>query len=94
MPKGLLLKVLLPLYGIPEAGTHWFHTYHAHYTRELKLQQSSYDPCLLFTTKDSNTDDIAIVGLQTNDTLIASNATFREREHAKLQKAGFLAKPV
>jgi hypothetical protein len=34
----------------------------------------------------------AIVGLQTDDTLIVYNTAFKERESDKLQKAGFLAK--
>ena len=28
LPPGVIFKVILPLYGIPEAGTHWFSTYH------------------------------------------------------------------
>jgi hypothetical protein len=37
LPEGMLLKVLLPLYRVPEAGTHWFRTYHTHHTDKLKL---------------------------------------------------------
>jgi hypothetical protein len=97
LPEGMLLKVLLPLYGVPEAGTHWFHTYHNHHIDNLKLQQSSYDACFLFTAINSNTSrmtDIAAVGLQTDDTLIACNASFKKRESDELKKAGFLAKPT
>ncbi|EED17146.1 hypothetical protein TSTA_022030 [Talaromyces stipitatus ATCC 10500] len=28
-PPGTILKVVKPLYGIPEAGNHWFRTYHS-----------------------------------------------------------------
>lgn len=100
LPEGMLLKVLLPLYGVPEAGTHWFHTYHNHHTEKLKLQQSSYDPCFLFTTISSNANrttdmaDTAVVGLQTDDTLIACNPGFKKRESDELQRAGFIAKPT
>jgi hypothetical protein len=92
-----LLKVLLLLYGVPEAGTHWFRTYHSDYTDKLKLQQSPYDACLLFTTINSDANritDTAIVGLQTDDTLIACNTVFKKRESEELESAGFLAKPT
>jgi hypothetical protein len=91
--QGVLLKILRPLYGIPEAGTHWFRTYHNHYIEKLDLQQASYDPCLLFTTK-SNNEPQAIVGLQTDDTLFASNTSFKDKEQEQLRKAQFLAKPL
>jgi hypothetical protein len=99
LPDGVLLKVLLPLYGVPEAGTHWFRTYHEHHTTKLGLQQSSYDPCFLFTAIDNNpnnrnTADTAIVGLQTDDTMIACNTSFKKKESDELNKAGFLAKPT
>ena len=32
LKPGSILQVLLPLYSIPEAGTHWFKTYHDHHT--------------------------------------------------------------
>ncbi|KAI0994749.1 hypothetical protein K3495_g13433 [Podosphaera aphanis] len=48
LPADTLLKVLRPLYGVPEAGTHWFRTYHNHHVQKLDLKYSSYDPCLLF----------------------------------------------
>ena len=44
-----ILRVLKPLYGIPEAGNHWFNTYHRYHTDDLRLTQSTFDPCLLFT---------------------------------------------
>jgi hypothetical protein len=93
----MLLKVLLPLYRVPKAGTHWFRTYHTHHTNKLKLQQPPYNSCLLFTTISNNTiytKDTAVVRLQTNNTLIACDTSFKKRESDKLQKAGFLAKPT
>ena len=27
-PKGTIMRVIKPLYGIAEAGVHWFHTFH------------------------------------------------------------------
>lgn len=86
-PPNVLLKILKPLYGIAEAGTHWFQTYHSHHTNKLSLTQSSFDPCLLY-----NND--AIVALQTDDTLFACNEQFKEKEQQELEKAKFTAKPT
>ena len=33
--RGLVMKVVKLLYGVPEAGNHWFKTYYSYYTREL-----------------------------------------------------------
>jgi hypothetical protein len=38
--------------------------------------------------------DTAIVGLQTDNTLIACNTAFKKQESDELQRAGFLAKPT
>ena len=87
MPEGIVLKVLFPLYGIPEAGNHWFQTYHTHHTKNLQLRESSSDPCLLF-------NDHAIVGLQTDDTLFGCDQKFYIQEQEELKKAGLMAKEV
>ena len=34
----LVLKVVKPLYGVPEAGNHWFKTYYSHYINELTME--------------------------------------------------------
>ena len=31
LQKGTILRVIKPLYGVPEAGNHWFNTYHSHH---------------------------------------------------------------
>lgn len=86
--KDAILKVIKPLYGIPEAGNHWFNTYHRHHTEKLAMVQSTFDPCLLFT----NTNGFGIVGLQTDDTLFLADDTFARAEQDKLQEAKLLAK--
>lgn len=43
-----ILRVMKPLYGVPEAGNHWFATYHKHHTEKLGMSESTYDSCLLF----------------------------------------------
>jgi hypothetical protein len=82
-----ILKVVKPLYGVPEAGNHWFKTYHSHHVNELAMKQSTYDPCLLYSNRP-----FGIVGLQTDDTLFVGDNDFAEQEQLQLQKAKFLAK--
>jgi len=90
--QNAVLKVVKPLYGVPEAGNHWFKTYHTHHINQLNMEQSTYDPCLLYT-KDTNFDSaFGIVGLQTDDTLLLANEHFATREQEELEKAGFIAK--
>jgi hypothetical protein len=86
---GTILRVVKPLYGVPEAGNHWFKTYHQHHVRKLKMDQSTYDPCLLYTLSNG----LGIVGLQTDDTLFLADQTFADAEETELQEAKLLAKP-
>jgi hypothetical protein len=67
------MVVLLPLYGIPEAGTHWFKTYHDHHIKKLQIRTSTFDPCLLISTQKGTT---GIIGMQTDDTLMLMNQEF------------------
>ena len=85
--KDSILKVIKPLYSIPEAGNHWFKTYHLHYTEKLQMTQSTYDPCLLYSTQP-----FGLVGLQTDDTLFLATEKFAEKEQIELEKAKFMAK--
>jgi hypothetical protein len=82
-----VLKVVKPLYGVPEAGNHWFKTYHSHHVNELGMEQSTYDPCLLLSNQP-----FGVVGLQTDDTLFVGDDAFAEKEQLGLTKAQFLAK--
>src|SRR5271155_1799902 len=85
--KDSVLKVLKPLYGVPEAGNHWFKTYHSHHVQQLNMEQSTYDPCLLYSNKP-----LGIVGLQTDDTLFLADEEFADTEQGELHKAKFMAK--
>jgi hypothetical protein len=84
------MEVILPLYGIPEAGTHWFKTYYGHHCDNLDMAPSTYDPCLLVSTKNSQ---FGIVGMQTDDTLGLADEAFSIREDEELVKAKLMAKP-
>ena len=88
LAPGTVLCVILPLYSIPESGTHWFWTYHTHHTQKLKMIPSTFDNCLLF-----NKDMTVIIGLQIDDTLIAATPGFMEIELKELNSASLLAKP-
>ena len=87
--EGLYLKVIKPLYGVPEAGNHWFETYHKHHQEKLRLTQSTYDPCLLFVNEASY---FGLVGLQTDDTLFLGSKDFLMAEETELKKAKFMSK--
>jgi hypothetical protein len=74
-----ILKVLRPLYGVPEAGNHWFNTYHWHHLEQLGMHQSTFDPCLLFynNKNDKNDNGFGIVGMQTDDILLLTDEAVR-----------------
>jgi hypothetical protein len=56
---------------------------------ELGITTSTYDPCLLITSKGP----FGITGMQTDDTLILCTPEFSATEKKKIQKAAFRAKP-
>ncbi|KAI1002810.1 hypothetical protein K3495_g5393 [Podosphaera aphanis] len=85
-PPSTIMVVLKPLYGNPEAGTHWWATYMEHHVKELGMKPSTYDPCLLISTEDM----FGLVGMQTDDTLILGEIRFSEKEEKRLK---FNAKP-
>ena len=89
-PEGTVMVVRRPLYGLPEAGTHWWSTYYKHHKDKLGMTQSTYDACLLVSTVKSK---FGLVGMQTDDTLILANDLFANMENDELQKAKLTAKP-
>jgi hypothetical protein len=91
-PKGTIMIVRKPLYGIPEAGTHWWATYNKHHREELNMESSTYDPCLLISTGEDGA--FAIVGMQTDDTLILADEKFLKKEEQKLKEANLTGKPI
>ena len=82
-----ILQVVRPLYGVPEAGTHWFKTYHTHHVQKLNLTVSTFDPCLMYSTE-------AVVGLQTDDTLFLANEMYVTMEEIQRNEAKYPAKPI
>jgi hypothetical protein len=76
------MVVVKPLYGIAEAGTHWWATYSNHHKTKLSMETSTYDPCLLISTSDS--EGFGIVGMQTDDTIILADDKFHGKEEATM----------
>lgn len=92
LPLGTVFWVVIPLYGIPEAGAHWYSTYEKHHRVKLGMEQSTYDPCLMVTKNPKG--PFGIVGLQTDDTLFIGDSQFVDLEDSELKAAGLLAKPA
>jgi hypothetical protein len=90
-PKGTIMEVVKPLYGIAEAGTHWWATYFKHHRDRLNMITSTYDPCLLITSNDS--EHFAVVGMQTDDTIGLTDSGFEALEDEMIKEAKFTAKP-
>ncbi|KAI0996944.1 hypothetical protein K3495_g11240 [Podosphaera aphanis] len=89
-PSNTIMKINRPLYGITEAGAHWWATYSKYHREKLGINVSSYDPCLFFT---NTSDHVGIIGLQTDDTLILCDETFNVKEEHEIIRAKFPAKP-
>lgn len=46
MPAGTVLKLLKPLYGLTDAGDHWYHSLHKHLQHDLGMQKVISDGSL------------------------------------------------
>lgn len=84
------MQAVMPLYGLAEAGVHWFATYQTHHLEKLGMSTSCFDPCVLLTKPD---EPFGFLALQTDDTLFVRTTKFVAREREEIQKAGFLSKP-
>ncbi len=104
LPEGSILKVIKPLYGVPETGTHWFNTYQKHHKGKLSMIESTFDSCLLHINQISQLEFIefinqsnfishfGIVDLQTDDTLILADDEFAALEENELARAHLTSK--
>jgi hypothetical protein len=59
-----------------------------YYVKSLSIDQSTYDPCLLYY----NNNSFGVVSLQTNNILFLIDNTFTDTEQVELEKAKFIAK--
>jgi hypothetical protein len=55
------------------------------------MNQSTYDPCLLYANSTTQGGGFGLVGLQTDDTLILGDSAFVIQEDAELKRAQFLS---
>lgn len=85
-PEGYVMRLIRPLYGLAEAGAHWYVTYSTHMRVKLDLRQSTYDACLLIS-KDKAAKAVKV--LQMDDTLFAGDKAFAAKEAAALVEAKF-----
>ncbi|EKD14183.1 polyprotein [Drepanopeziza brunnea f. sp. 'multigermtubi' MB_m1] len=90
-PPGTLFLMTGPLYGIPEAGTHWYKRFSGHFTNNLGMRQSSFDSCLFVST---NKDQLGIAALQTDDVLMVVNPAMRAKEERELVKSKLRSKEI
>jgi hypothetical protein len=77
-PKGTIMVVIRPLYGIAEAGAYWWSTYFKYHTKKLGIKTITYDPCLLITIANSGL--FGLMAVKTDDTLGFNNFAFAEKE--------------
>ena len=83
LPPDSILRLINPLYGIVEAGNHWYFTYSDHHINKLNLVPSRHDPCLLYTSKlfdHFSKSPKGITCLQTDDSLSAANSLMLHTE--------------
>ena len=67
------------LYGIPEAGNHWFASYYIYHNDKLVIKESTYDPCLLYSS-----GLFGVVGMQMDDILILADNNFAGKEKSAI----------
>lgn len=82
-----IIKVIKPLYGIPEVGNHQFVTYHTHHKKKLGTIESTYDSYLLYRS-----GTLEIVRMQTNNILILTDNNFANKEKEAIKDAKIMTK--
>lgn len=83
LKEGKLLKVVKPLYGIPEPDLHWYLTYFEHHLAKLNMLRSRADPCLLYN-HDGKQLNGRVVILQADDSLVVRRPQFTSNEERSL----------
>ena len=78
LKDGYVLRVIKPLYGIPESGLHWYLTYLAHHLDSLGMKRTRVDPCVLIKGGNNSIDGLII--LQVDDSLGFGSDEFLDNE--------------
>lgn len=74
LQKGKVVKVIKPLYGMPESPMHWYNTYLGYHRESLGMTQLDLDPCLLVSHTKGETS--GMLSLQVDDTLFSGSKEF------------------
>ena len=88
--KGTILLVVKLLYGLAEAGNHWFATYLDYHKEKLGMKMSPYNTCLLITRNGGENSGIA--RLQTDDILNVGTEAFMKKEKTEIMEVKFKVK--
>jgi hypothetical protein len=86
-PKGTIMVVVRPFYGVAEAGAYWWSTYFKHHCERLGIKTFTYNSCLLVIIAELGCFNL--VGMQTDDIFGLNDFTFATR---KSDEMTFLAK--
>ncbi len=78
LPKGKVLNVIKPLYGMPESPMHSYHTYSNQIIENVGMKATVMDPCLFVGHQAENVQ--VILGLQVDDTLFVRTAELLRHE--------------
>lgn len=87
--KGEAVKVVKPVYGMPESSMHWSKTLTDNHESVLGMEKSSIDSCLMVSKCDESI--VGTVGIHVDGTFRAGTPTFLEREERGSSK--FPSKP-
>lgn len=90
-----VLKVVRPLYGIPESGMNWDLTYIDHHLGHLGMERPTVDSCLLYKRSDTRLQGLII--LQVDDSLGIGSDKFLREQEAEFKKSElkkFISKPT
>lgn len=82
LPQDAVLKVLKPLYVIPESGLHWYLTYLEYHVEKLEMVCATVDPCML-TNKHEEGRSVTARILQVDDCLAFGDEEFMIRRNVK-----------
>ncbi len=83
------MVILKPLYGIVEAGTHWWATYSKYYKEKLLMITFIFNPYFLITIMGTL---FRIIGIQTNNIIILGDNQFLALKEDKLVKINLIVK--
>ena len=84
LPPNGLLKLLKPLYGLPDAGDYWPVTFAQHIRDDLEMQRSVGDLALFFKNVQGRLSGIA--GTYADDSLLAGTLDFMTSTNKTLER--------